>query len=217
MYFLLGASEIRGPKNSSLSWLDVYCCYESINPHIIALMYELLIQIVRLLTRFTWGFFKYPVAMSYVSQFETKKGYAFVVDAYSKTNRVVSIPKSRFKITVMLDKELAHKAEKGKLIYGESVNVFDSEIVLKAHLEGRSFGNVRTSVELHSRPQRLFLLVRVKGPGSQNPSSRLQLARVYRTVKVKIVKKLFPFTYIEIPIRYIAIIAGNEKTRIMDS
>ncbi len=178
---------------------------------------SLLVQAVQIVIRLAEWFFKYPVTMNYVSQLETKKGYVFVVDVLSKNNRVVSISKSRFKITIVLDKELAHKAEKGKLIYGESVEIFDSEIVLKAHLEGRSFGNVRRSVELHNRPQRLYLLVRVKGPGSQNPSSRLQLARVYRTVKVKIVKKLFPSTYIEIPIRHIAIIAGNEKTRILDS
>ncbi len=184
-------------------------------------MDKLLVQIVQALARFLWGFikifFKHPVALSYVSQFETEKGYVIEVDAESTNNRVISIPKSNFKSTVVTDKKLARKVEKGKLVYGESVEVFDSEIVLKAFLEGRSFGNVRRSVELHSRPQRLFLLVRVEGPGSQNPSSRFQLARVYRAIKVEVVKRLFPFTYLEVPLRHVAIIAGNERTRIVDS
>ena len=162
-------------------------------------------------------FFKYPIAMMYADQFETKMGYVFAVDVCSKNKRVISIPKSSFKIAVLLDDDEARKAEKDKLIYGESVDVFDSDVVLQAFIQGRSFGNVRASVECHSRPQRLYLLVRVKGPDSHNPSLRFCLGRVYRTVKVKIVKRLLSLTYLEIPIRHFAIIAGNDKTQITES
>jgi len=164
-----------------------------------------------------WGwFFVYPIIINYMSQFETKKGYVFVIKIYTEKNRVIRIPKNAFKIKIVVDSVLKRKF-KEKLIWGEYVNVFESEVLLQAYIDNRSFGNVLSYVSVHQNPQSLFLLTRVQGPGSENPSSRLQLYKVYQTVKIKLSKRFFSLVYIEIPIRQIPIISGNDKTRIVDS
>ena len=160
--------------------------------------------------------FGYPLIIEYVGQFETNKGYVFVIELYTKTNKVIKVPKSNFNIKIMVDKVLARKM-KDKLMYGEYADVLESEVLLKAHIEDISYGNVLSYVPIHKRPQRVFLLTRVAGPNSQNPSSRFQLGKVYQTAKVKLRKRLFSLTYIEMPIRKVILISGNEKTRIVDA
>ncbi|MCK4224059.1 MAG: hypothetical protein KAX39_02685 [candidate division Zixibacteria bacterium] len=173
--------------------------------------------IAKLIRKLSALFFRYPVIIDYVSQFETKIGYVFVIDVQTERNKVITIPKNRFEIKIKLDRALARKTDKSKLIYGEHVNVYDSEFVLQADIEGRSHGNVLSYVRCHKRPQRLFLLTRVEGPENQNPSARFQWGKVYQTAKIKLRKRLFSLTYIEIPIRKVILISGNEKTRIVDS
>jgi hypothetical protein len=161
-------------------------------------------------------FFKYPVNINYIEQFETKKGYVFAIEIHTEENRVLRIPKRSFSIKIKVDRKLAHK-KKEKLIYGEYADVFESEAILQAYLDSRSYGNVLNYVPCHKHPQRLFLLTHVQGPGSQNPSARFQLGKVYQTVKIKVKKRFFSFTYIEIPIRKITIISGNDRTQIIDA
>ena len=160
--------------------------------------------------------FVYPVIIDYVDQFETRKGYVFIIEIYTVKNRVVQIPKNTFKIKIRVDPARSRKM-KGKLDKGEYVDVYESEALLQASIDNRSFGNVSNYVGVHKNPQSLFLLTRVQGPGSQNPSLRLQLGRVYQTVKIKLRKRFLSLTYIEIPIRQVPIISGNEKTHIVDS
>lgn len=177
---------------------------------------EVVKAIGKLISKLIKWFFGYPLIIDYVGQFETEKGYVFVIELYTKKNKVIKVPKSDFNIKIMVDKVLARKM-KDKLVYGEYVDVFDSEVLLKAHIDGRSYGNVPSYVPIHKRPQRVFLLTSVAGPDSQNPSARFQLGRVYQTAKVKLRKRLFSLTYVEMPIRKVILISGNEKTRIVDA
>jgi len=171
---------------------------------------------VNLIVKASEWFFAYPVNINYVGQFETEKGYVFVIEVYTEENRVIQIPKKSFKIEITVDSKLSDKM-KEKLVYGEHVTVFDSEHLLSAYLNGRSYGNVLSYVACHKNSQRLFLLTRVQGPGSQNPSLRFQLGKVYKTAKVKIKKRLFSLTYAEIPIKKVAIISGTARTQIVDA
>lgn len=180
-------------------------------------VFEILREFLKLIGTFATWFLRYPVTFEYVRQFETKIGYVFVVKAQTWKNRVITVPKDRFEIQINLDSEFAHKMDKSKLVYGERVHVYESELVLNADIEGRSRGNVLSYVLCHRNPQRLFLLVRVEGPGNQNPSRRFRLGKVYQTARIKLRKRLLSLTYLEIPIKKVPIISGNEKTRIVDS
>jgi hypothetical protein len=111
---------------------------------------------------------------------------------------------------------LKKKMSRNKIIYGENVLVFDNEHILKAFLDGRSYGNVSLYINCHKNKTKLYLLLQVEGPGSSNPSLRFQLGKVYISVKIKIKKFLLPITYTEVPFRHIPIIAGNDKTKIVD-
>jgi len=154
--------------------------------------------------------------MEYESQFETKMGYVFVANIQSEKNKLISVPKAAFSVKLMFDRKLLKRAEKEKIIYGEHVLVFDSDAVLKAFIENRSFGNVTDNISCTNNPQPLFFLVRIKGPGSSNPSSRFQLGKLYSSIKVRIRKGLLSFTYLEIPIHHVTVIAGNDKTHIIE-
>lgn len=160
--------------------------------------------------------FEYPVSVRYASQVESDKGYIIGIDICSNEKRLVSIPKSRFRVELTLDDTLIGTMDRSKQLYGERVQVFDSIGVLNAFLGGKSYGNVSSAVHCHGKATRIYLLITVEGPGSTNPSSRLQLGRVYTGVKVSIRKRFFLLAYLEIALHQIAIVAGNDATRIVD-
>jgi hypothetical protein len=160
--------------------------------------------------------FCYPVNINYVGQFETEKGYVFVIEVYTEENRVIQIPKKSFSIKIIVDSKLVH-IMKEKRVYGEHIDIFDSEVLLKIYLSDRTYGNVLNYVACHKKPQILLLLTRVKGPNSENPSLRFQLGKFYQTVRIKLKKRMFSLTYIEIPIKKVTIISGNEMTQIVDA
>ena len=170
----------------------------------------------KLIGRIIKWIFKYPVNIEYVGQFETEKGYVFVIEIYTEENRVIRIPKSSFRIKITVDSKLKRRL-KEKRVYGEHVDIFESDIILQAYLNGRSYGNVPNYVACHKKPQRLFLLTSVEGPGSKNPSLRFQLGKLYQAVKIKLRKRIFSLKYTEIPIRKVTIISGNDMTRIVDA
>jgi hypothetical protein len=161
------------------------------------------------------SFVLYPINIQYVQQFETNLGYVFVVNIQTTCRQPISINKDRFKVRIQKDTELIKKVDNDKILYGESVEIFDSKELLDAKIRGLSVGNVANHIWLENKSNNYFFLLRVQGPGSSNPSSRLQLAKVYRSMKI-MVKKWFWFSYIEIPLRHITFIAGNEKTKIID-
>jgi hypothetical protein len=105
------------------------------------------------------GFFAYPVNINYVGQFETEKGYVFaIIEVYTEENRVIQIPKKNFSIKIIVDSKLVHRM-KEKRIYGEHIDIFDSEVLLKTYLSDRTYGNVLNYVACHKKPQILFLLI----------------------------------------------------------
>ncbi|MGB8657369.1 MAG: hypothetical protein WCE90_06235 [Candidatus Zixiibacteriota bacterium] len=143
---------------------------------------------VNLIVKASEWFFAYPVNINYVGQFETEKGYVFVIEVYTEENRVIQIPKKSFSIKIIVDSKLAHRM-KEKRVYGEHIDIFDSEVLLKTYLSDRTYGNVLNYVACHKQCQRLFLLTRVKGPNSENPSLRFQLGKFYQKVKIKVIVK----------------------------
>ncbi len=160
--------------------------------------------------------FMYPVDVRYVNQLESGKGYIIEIDICSRVKRLVSIPKKRFGAELILDDTLSGTMDRSQQLYGERVQVFDSIGVLDAFLRGKSYGNVSSAVRCHSKASRIYLLITVEGPGSTNPSSRLQVGRVYTGVRVSIKKRVFQLAYLEIALHQISIVAGNDTTRIVD-
>ena len=167
----------------------------------------------------SWTFnrlFEYPVDVQYVKQGESNNGYIIEIDICSNGKRLVSIPKDRFGVKLILDDTLRGTMDRSQQLYGERVQVFDSIGVLEAFLRRKSYGNVSSAIRCHSKATRIYLLITVEGPDSTNPSSRLQLGRVYTGVKVSIKKHIFRLTYLEIAFRHVSIVAGNDATRIVD-
>jgi hypothetical protein len=101
-------------------------------------------------------------------------------------------------------------------MFGETCEVFESEHVVAARVEERSFGNVPNYVTVGPDPTRLWILIRVRGPKSQNPSSRFLFGRIYVSVTVRLRKRWFSRGYGEFPLPKVSIIAGNEKTKIIE-
>ena len=161
--------------------------------------------------------FLYPVKVTYANQVESRKGYILEIDICSKGKKLVSIPKDKFGINLILDADLLKTADTSKKLYGERAQVFDSLPALEAFLAGRSYGNVTRSVQCNTSATRIYLLITVKGPGSTNPSSRLQLAKLYTRIRITIRKRILRLTYLEVRLRQIAIVAGNDITRIVDT
>jgi len=160
--------------------------------------------------------FLYPVYVEDISQFETNKGYVLEIGISTLLNKVISINRNNFSIKIKIDQQLKKKMSKNNIIYGEKVLVFDNEHILKAFLDGISYGNVSLYINCHKNKTKLYLLVQVDGPGSTNPSLRFQIGKVYKSAKIKIKKFLLPITYTEVPFRHIPIIAGDNKTKIVD-
>lgn len=155
---------------------------------------------------------RYPVRCEYVQQFESKAGYILQVRMESINGKLVHIPKSDFAATIVHDPSQMQKLdseERSKLAYGESVEVFDNRHLLDAKLEGKSFANATNSVSVGPKPTDVFLLLTVEGPGSANPSSRLQLTKIYRSVRILLKRRGISSDYLEIPLRKVAIIGEN--------
>ena len=173
--------------------------------------------IVELLSKLLDYFFRYPVTIKYLGWYESSAGFIFDVAIESTRSKVIPVPKSAFRVRIKLDPEAVVKTDKNKVLYGESVEVFDSSEVLQAHIDGRSYGNVSRSVLCYEKPRHLYLFVTVAGPGSRNPSSRLQLGRMYQAMQVKLKRRFIEMTYAELPIPQISLVAGNDRTRIEES
>lgn len=161
--------------------------------------------------------FIYQLDIKYLSQFETKKGYTLVVQISSKLGKLISIHRRKIKPKIILDKELVKEVPPDKLMYGEYFSIFESDAVFKAYLNGNSYGNIPASIVCSLQPKILHLLLRVEGPRSSNPSSRVQLGKVYLGVKIVIEKNLYKHSYLEIPLNTISLIAGDNNTKIIDS
>ncbi len=160
--------------------------------------------------------FQYNIDCKYVQQGETNKGYIIEVAVRTRSNGVIQIRRDDICLRLTLDKQLVTDQIKPKIMYGLKTQVFDSLPVLQAHIQGLSYGNVSNYISVLDRPMTLWLLVTVCGPGSSNPSSRLQLGQVYVSLSLRIRKWLFWKQYLNVPLRHIAIVAGNEKTKIID-
>lgn len=173
-------------------------------------------QILGGLKRVFMWVFGYPISIKYLSQFETKKGYVIEAEILTEKRRIINVRKSNICLKIRHDKLLLKETEKGKLIYGESVMVFDSPHTLQAYLEGFSYGNVLDHLRVHKQPQSVLFLIQIEGPGSSNPSSRFQLAKVYGSVEILIRKSCIWLPYLEIPLQKVTIIAGNKNTKIIE-
>jgi len=160
--------------------------------------------------------FCYPVEMEYVAQEETEAGYVLHLTVKSLGNRVVTIPKENLFIKIVKNPEIEKQADKSKIVFGERALVFDSPDVLKAHISGRSYGNVRRHIVCGRSPVLLHLLITVKGPGSTNPSLRFQIAQLYVSFRISLRKWLLRIAYLEVPIRHIPLVTGNKMTTIID-
>lgn len=176
---------------------------------------SLLLIVVNLVLKPIRRVFTYPVVLEYRRQFETRKGYVFETHARSTNGKLIRIDKDAFSVKIKCNRKLLNSVPKEKLMYGESVVVFDSLNVLKAFLAGRSFGNVDSYISVQAEPTTLYLLVSVAEPNSTNPSLRFGLGKVYRSVRFRVKKVLFNITYREIPIRHVTLIAGNDRTQII--
>ena len=106
-------------------------------------MWEVIVSLgtsaIRSLQRLTAFLMMYPIQVDEIGQFETTRGYVFVVQVRAKANKVVSIPKASISVKVEFNLQTVTEQAKGKLVYGESVQVFDSQIILNAYIENRSF------------------------------------------------------------------------------
>jgi len=122
-------------------------------------------------------------------------------------------------VKVNLNEEVVSFSQENKknIMYGEYVDVFESEHTLRAFLEGHSYGNVNPSLVIKTRPSTFWFLVRVEVPGSHNPSLRFGLAKIYRSVTIRIKKWLYWRNYAEFSLTRIPIIAMNNKTKIIDN
>ena len=161
--------------------------------------------------------FRYPIEFRYVNQGETKTGYVFELQVRSTDGSTVFIPRNDLQARIVKDERLvdAMSVEDRKgLLYGEGIKVFDNAVTLDAEIEGRTYTKDPT-IACTAKPRPLFLLLPVAGPGSTNPSSRLQIASVYRSLAVGVRRWLHVSDYVEIPIKHVSIVAGNDKIRII--
>ncbi|MEZ5358048.1 MAG: hypothetical protein R3F48_04395 [Candidatus Zixiibacteriota bacterium] len=158
--------------------------------------------------------FKYPVDIQHINQFETKKGYVFQITIKAKSKKIMKIPKKCVRFKILKDKELVKSAEKEKIIYGESIIIFNSQHTLEAYLNDLSYGNEPDYLILQEQVKTIYAILRVEGPGPINPSLRLQLGPLYIGVRILIKKSGLWLAYQEVSLNKLPIIAGNGKTRI---
>lgn len=156
----------------------------------------------------------YPVEFKLIGQGETEKGYVFHVTATSLSRSLVEIPKSTMSLLILKDRKLAECVEKDHLLFGERLLVFESASMLEAYKRDLSYGNVSDNLVIDRQPKELFLLLQVEGPGSSNPSSRLQIAKLYTGVRVRIYRHLWAANYAEFKLPTVTFIAGNKNTKI---
>jgi hypothetical protein len=169
-----------------------------------------------------WGatrLLHYPVELSYVRQYETQAGYVLHLQIKSTNGTTVFIPSDRFEVKVALDDPalgaLSLQQKKG-LVYGESAKAFDNKLLLDSAAQGLSYANANASIACVGEARDLFLLVTVAGPGSPNPSARFQLGRIYRSLTVRLRKRLFSPDYLDVPIDHVPIVASDAKTRVIE-
>ena len=105
---------------------------------------------------------------------------------------------------------------RAQLAYGESVTVFTNRSVLDAAIADRSYANAERSVACGPQAVDVYLLVKVRGPGSTNPSARFQLGSVYLGLVVGLRSWLGSEDYIEIPIRHVPLVAGDARTGVLE-
>jgi hypothetical protein len=161
----------------------------------------------------------FPVAMKYVGQVESQAGYVLQLRISSTRPDTVYVPVQSFQVKITHDEGLLRgmaPAERARLVFGESVTVFTSQAVLDTAIGGRSYANADTHVACGPEPRNVFLLVTVQGPNSPNPSARLQLGAVYRGVKVSLRRGLWTREYLDVPIRHVPLLAGDDKTRVIE-
>jgi len=137
------------------------------------------------------------------------------IECKSKSAQPVLLRRADLRLDLILDSDTLGKCDASKVIHGINALVFDNSHVLQAHLDGRSYSTMPSYVSITDLTT-LWLLITIDGPGSSNPSSRFQLLNVYRSFRLRIRRKLLWPRYLDIPIRHIPIIAGNDKTRIVD-
>ncbi len=161
--------------------------------------------------------FRYPVEVTYVDQRETKAGYLFELEVKSTSGSAVFVPRDDVEVRIVRNDRLVEAMsadDRKRLLYGETAKVFDNYATLQAEIDGRTYTQDPT-IACTARQRPLFLLVTVAGPASANPSARLQLAPVYRSVIVGVRRNLRTSVYGEIPIRHVSVVAGNSKTRVI--
>lgn len=160
-----------------------------------------------------------PVAISYVDQYESDAGYVVHLRIRSTNGGTVYVPVESFTVKVKHDdarlQQMAPE-KRAQLAYGESATVFTSRTVLNAAIAGRSYANTGGQVACGPQATDLFLLVTVRGPGSANPSARFQLGAVYVGLVVGLKTVWWVKEYLDVPIRHVPIIAGDEKTRVIE-
>jgi hypothetical protein len=161
--------------------------------------------------------FRYPVEFTYVNQGETKTGYVLEFQVKSTSGEPVYIPRDDLKARIVKDDSLVaamSPSDRNDLLHDETVKVLDNAATLNAEIDGRTY-TANPTVTCTSQPRPLYLFLRVAGPGSTNPSLRLQIAPVYRSLAVSLRRRLYTSDYVEVPFRHVSIIAGNDKTRVI--
>ena len=156
----------------------------------------------------------YPVEFVLIGQGETEKGYVFHVTATSLSMSLVEIPKASVSLLILKDRSLTKSVEDDQLLYGEKTLIFESASTLEAYKRELSYGNVTDNLVIDRQPKELFLLLQVEGPVSSNPSSRLQIAKVYTGVRLRIYRHLWSACYAEFKLPTVTFIAGNKNTKI---
>jgi hypothetical protein len=161
--------------------------------------------------------FRYPVEFTYVSQRETDTGYVLELQVKSTGGEPVFIPREDLRVRIVRDARLVEAmapSQRNTLVHGETVKVLDNAATLAAEIDGRTYTiDPNMACTTQSRP--LYLLLRVAGPGSTNPSLRLQIAPVYRSLAVGLQRRFRTSYYLEIPFRRLSIIAEDHKTRVI--
>lgn len=156
----------------------------------------------------------YPLEFQLVGQGETDKGYVFHVTATSLSKSLVEVPKADVSLLILKDKKLVESMDKDQVLYGEKTLIFDSASMLEAYKRDMSYGNVSDTLVIDRQPREFFLLIQVEGPGSSNPSSRLQIGQVYTGVRLRIHRHFLAVNYAEFKLPTVTFIAGNKHTKI---
>jgi hypothetical protein len=166
-----------------------------------------------------WGLrqtFRYPIELKYVGQSESQAGYILKLQMQSTNGDAVFVPRDEFEVTITHDEGRVQRLssdERRKLLSGETVKVFDNPHVLRAEIEERTYTSDGT-LPISPAPRSVFLLVRVAN-GSGNPSLALQLSPIYRSLLVAVRRNGWSGKYLEVPIRRVPIVSGNDKMRII--